>query len=147
MAQSPSGTASDAVPVRYMHPDELAALLRGPTAHEVQVVDVRDDDFGDGCVRGALNVPSKSLASEAAVDALLDRLAREQRTTVVMHCLYSQQRGPTCARRLAERLHEREPAGEGRGVQVCVLSGGWTHWRKAYGGDADLTTQLHPPTS
>ena len=129
--------------VRLMPPELLAELLRGPDADSIQVVDVRDDDFGDGCVAGAWNVPSKSLQTEPAVDALKHQLAREQRTTVVVHCLYSQQRGPACAARLVERLNAGV-SGQ-LPLQVCVLQGGWMNWRKTYGGEQDLTTPLPAP--
>ena len=103
--------------------------------HCAQVVDVRDSDFGGGCVAGAWNEPSEQWSNDAFVAQLAQRLAQAQRTSVVLHCMYSQQRGPACAARLASVARDT-------GLQIHVLSGGWMAWRKAYGDDAELTTPL-----
>ena len=128
--------AMAALPVRYMHLEELSQRLREPeTAGSTQVIDVRDSDFGGGCVAGAWHEPSEQWSSEAYVAQLAQRLVHAQRTSVVLHCMYSQQRGPACAARLAR------VAGDS-GLQISVLSGGWMAWRRAYGDDTELTTPL-----
>jgi len=110
-----------------MRPEELAQRLREPESagttqvrlkasprrlrsvtvcsharvHCAQVVDVRDSDYGGGCVAGSWNEPSEQWSDDAFVAQLAQRLAQAQRTSVVLHCMYSQQRGPACAARLA----------------------------------------------
>jgi hypothetical protein len=58
------------------------------------IVDVRDDDFRGGNIRGAHNSPS------ATFHADVDRLVQDTKDTpvVVFHCMLSQQRGPKAAR-------------------------------------------------
>ncbi|KAL2264070.1 hypothetical protein VTK26DRAFT_2564 [Humicola hyalothermophila] len=67
----------------------------------IAVIDVRDDDYIGGHIKGSQNVPSRTL------DAMLPTLVRQLRDkqTVVFHCALSQQRGPSAALRY---LRERE---------------------------------------
>ncbi|KAK4146024.1 uncharacterized protein C8A04DRAFT_35304 [Dichotomopilus funicola] len=67
----------------------------------IAVIDVRDDDYIGGHIKGARNVPSRQL------DAMLPTLVRQLRDkdTVVFHCALSQQRGPNAALRY---LRERD---------------------------------------
>lgn len=111
----------------------VADLLRGPMRQEVAVVDCRDDDFIGGHIKGAINMEAEHFADEAAVDQLIDT-SLQQKTRVVLHCMLSQQRGPRCAARLAQRLQERglqQPA-------VLVMSGGWSRFSRMYGDNPEL---------
>jgi rhodanese-related sulfurtransferase len=58
------------------------------------IVDVRDDDFRGGNIRGALNSPSTQFLAN------VDKLVQDTKDTpiVVFHCMLSQQRGPKAAR-------------------------------------------------
>jgi Cdc25 family phosphatase len=90
-------------------------------------------DFAGGHVKGAINMEAEHFAGDAAVDQLIDT-ALAGKTRVVLHCMLSQQRGPRCAARLAQRLQERglqQPA-------VLVMSGGWQRFSRMYGDDPDL---------
>lgn len=72
-------------------------------------------------------------AEDAAVDQLIDT-ALAGKTCVVVHCMLSQQRGPRCAARLAQRLQDR-------GMQqpsVLVMSGGWSKFSRLYGDNPEL---------
>lgn len=90
-------------------------------------------DFVGGHIKGAINIPAEEFANDAAVDDLIDvQLAGKSR--VVLHCMLSQQRGPRCAARLAQRLQDRgltQPS-------VLVMSGGWSRFSRLYGDNADL---------
>lgn len=118
---------------RYVEPSVVAELVRGPMRDEVAVVDVRDDDFAGGHIKGAINVESDQFGDDAAVDWLIDRhLAGKSR--VVVHCMLSQQRGPRCAARLSQRLADRGLAAPA----VLVMSGGFRRFAHIYGGDPNL---------
>ena len=57
------------------------------------VIDVRDDDYRGGNIKGARNSPS------ALFHANVDELVKSTKDvpTVVFHCMLSQQRGPKAA--------------------------------------------------
>ncbi|KAK4095725.1 Rhodanese-like protein [Parathielavia hyrcaniae] len=127
----------------------------------IAVIDVRDDDYIGGHIKGSQNVPSRSL------DAMLPTLVRQlqDKETVVFHCALSQQRGPSAALRylrererlLASRKAREEdravPAGEeeeGKSAaaaeetgpkeqKVLVLDRGFVGWQELYGTDERLT--------
>lgn len=76
---------------------------------------------------------AERFADDAAVDQLIDK-ALADKSRVVVHCMLSQQRGPRCAARLAQRMQER-------GLQqpsVLVMSGGWSRFDRMYGDNAEL---------
>ena len=56
-----------------------------------QIVDVRDDDFEGGHIKGAINVPYHQFSDR--VTTLVDEL--EGKDAVIFHCALSQQRGPS----------------------------------------------------
>ncbi|GAB0133080.1 hypothetical protein EsDP_00001496 [Epichloe bromicola] len=101
------------------------------------IIDVRDDDYIGGHIKGCTNIPSVQL------DAMMPTLVRKLKDTktVVFHCALSQQRGPSAALKyLREKdcLSKRE--GEGAVEQeVLVLDRGFEGWQRVYGGDERLT--------
>lgn len=48
-------------PYKYITASELAAKVKQADASQVQIIDVRDDDFVGGNIVGAKNSPSGSL--------------------------------------------------------------------------------------
>ncbi len=88
------------------------------------VVDVRDDDFAGGNIKGAINVPSRTFWDT------VDDLVKETKETkvLVFHCALSQVRGPKAARVYAETrqnvLKEPEQAAE-----VYILRDGFTQFQ------------------
>ncbi|KAI5366207.1 Putative Rhodanese-like domain-containing protein [Septoria linicola] len=99
------------------------------------VIDVRDNDYIGGHIRGCQNVPT------ATHDYRMPELVRtlKEKDTVVFHCALSQQRGPSSALkylRERERLHGKD-AGEKQ--KVYVLDGGFQKWQEEYGEDKELT--------
>ncbi|KAI9671104.1 MAG: hypothetical protein M1831_005190 [Alyxoria varia] len=125
----------------------LASLIQSPAASPtIAVVDVRDDDYIGGHIKGCVHAPSSSL--DYRTPELVRTLA--DRKTVVFHCMLSQQRGPSAALRYArerERLLGKdngkclaEGEGETDGAQkVCVLERGFGAWLQLYGEDERLT--------
>lgn len=115
--------------VQYMSAEELSARFGDP---RLQVVDVRDDDFGGGHIAGARHCPSESFRSA------LPELARElamQEKTVVFHCMYSRSRGPRCARLFLQHLEHHYPRWR---CAVYVLSGGYDRWELLFASDLDV---------
>ncbi|EFN57375.1 hypothetical protein CHLNCDRAFT_142765 [Chlorella variabilis] len=112
--------------VGLLAPARVKALLRGAEGGEdkVLVIDVRDSDFAGGHIRGAVNIAAETFCDDNRVDELVALC--QGMDTVVLHCFLSQQRGPFCAQRLAERMEE---AG-GAHPEVCVMAGGWRRFRR-----------------
>ena len=125
----------------YMTREQLATLLLSPSADSVAVVDVRDDDYVGGHIKGCQNVPSSSL------DYRTPDLTRtlKGKGKVVFHCTLSQQRGPSAARRyLAEKQktgQREQPSNEASSSsatgssgsaeqEVYILDGGFTKWQE-----------------
>lgn len=75
---------------------ELAQLIRAG-ASDVKVVDVRDIDRAGGHIKGSINIHAADFLEDT------ERYASEWSagTRIVFHCMYSQVRGPECARALA----------------------------------------------
>lgn len=73
--------------VKYISPQELEALIKGET-EDYLVVDVRDDDYRGGNIKGALNIPSEKFMLE------LHRLIDDTQSVskIIFHCALSQQR-------------------------------------------------------
>lgn len=121
-----------------MRPADLARFLHclRTDPKTVAVVDVRDDDRANGHIAGSTRAPS-----ETFTDCLSDYVERfKEMTRVVFHCMYSQARGPKCARRFAKKCDEE--FGAGTGPKVFVLDGGFQRFFKEHGEDKDLFEDL-----
>ena len=77
-----------------------------------------------GHIPGSMWVPSETF--ELALDDVAAELA--QVDTVVVHCMYCQQRGPACAAMLEAALR-RLPDARAR---VAILNGGYAAWKRAF---------------
>ncbi|KAK2600019.1 Cdc25 phosphatase Ibp1 [Conoideocrella luteorostrata] len=106
------------------------------------IIDVRDDDYIGGHIKGCTNIPTIQL------DAMMPTLVRKlkDKKTVVFHCALSQQRGPSAALKylrekdeLSKRLNvEGETAGAVE-QEIVVLDKGFVGWQQDYGADERLT--------
>ncbi|CEJ89999.1 hypothetical protein VHEMI05812 [[Torrubiella] hemipterigena] len=99
------------------------------------IVDVRDDDYIGGHIKGCIHAPSRQL--DAIMPSLLRRLADKK--TVIFHCALSQQRGPSAALRY---IREKAAAADSETPdeqQVFVLDQGFTGWQQEFGTDERLT--------
>lgn len=95
--------------IRYMAPEELAAILQDSeklAALSLSILDVRNEsEYSEGHIRGSVNLPSTNWSNTAFVESVVATLnGGDKPKTVVMHCAYSQQRGPSCARILQGHL-------------------------------------------
>jgi len=68
------------------------------------IVDVRDGDYKGGHIKGGLHYGS--LTFDDTLPELVKKLGDTE--TVVVHCLFSQQRGPRCARKLLDFLETKK---------------------------------------
>ncbi|KAK7418900.1 Cdc25 phosphatase Ibp1 [Neonectria punicea] len=104
------------------------------------IIDVRDNDYIGGHIKGSTNVPAHTL--DAMMATLVRRL--KDKKTVVFHCALSQQRGPSAALKyLRERDGLLRAMGEDAkgedGQEVVVLERGFQGWQEVYGPDGRLT--------
>mmetsp|Transcript_5193 Transcript_5193/g.15277 ORF Transcript_5193/g.15277 Transcript_5193/m.15277 type:complete len:254 (-) Transcript_5193:281-1042(-) len=110
----------------YFSAEELAGRLGDD---DIQVIDVRDNDFVGGHIRGARHYPSEDF--EPWIKVLAEEFAKS-RTILVFHCMYSRVRGPRCASMLRKHLADYFPDWR---CSVFVLAGGYDRWRVLFGGD------------
>ncbi|KAJ4114821.1 Cdc25 phosphatase Ibp1 [Fusarium equiseti] len=101
------------------------------------VIDVRDNDYIGGHIKGSTNIPAHTL--EAMMPTLVRRL--KDKKTVVFHCALSQQRGPSAALKyLRERDGLLRSMGEeAKNQDVYILDRGFSGWQEVYGEDERLT--------
>ncbi|KIJ54626.1 hypothetical protein M422DRAFT_24536 [Sphaerobolus stellatus SS14] len=120
---------------RYTTPKELHDLVKSSkvAGKDYVVVDVRDDDFVGGNVKGCLRAPFQQY--ENNVKELVAKLS--DIPTVVFHCALSQVRGPKSARIYAETrdaivADDSQPSKQ---QEVLVLQGGFAALQAAYKDD------------
>ncbi|CUE69024.1 rhodanese-like protein, putative [Bodo saltans] len=106
---------------RYISQPELAELLTNKsTSQTTAVVDCRDEDRNEGgWVRGSIHFPSKRATPDAYAQ-LFASLTQSGMKRVVFHCMHSQVRGPTGARKFVTMF----PAQARNGLEVLILEGG-----------------------
>ncbi|PHH71195.1 hypothetical protein CDD82_6683 [Ophiocordyceps australis] len=119
--------------------EKILSEREAPTS-TFAVVDVRDQDYIGGHIRGSIHMPSQQLDDTMAT--LVSRL--RDKKAVVFHCALSQQRGPSAALRyLRERDAALQSLGERQAEEtpqsVYVLDRGFTGWQEKYGEDERLT--------
>lgn len=124
-------------PFRYIDGPELSEIIKDPTKQpwrDYVVVDVRDDDYAGGNIKGAHNSPSNNFLVD--VDKLVERT--KDVPIVVFHCALSQARGPKSARIFAESRDAHLPEEEESPQEVLVLRGGFTEFQAQFKNDATL---------
>lgn len=95
--------------MNFISPAEfLKAVVSG---EKILVLDVRDEDFIGGNIPNALNIPASEYDSTIVSDHIKDF------STVMVHCMYSQVRGPKIGRYIKRDYPEKD---------VFVLQGGFT---------------------
>lgn len=118
--------------IPYITVDELGELLfTSCKDSSVQIIDVRDDDFIGGHIPGARNLPSTGFAT--GVRYLVQELA-ESEEVVIFHCMFSQERGPSCAKCFLDHLAELHPESQ---CKVRILHGGFNEWDARFGRTPD----------
>ncbi|KAI0373673.1 Rhodanese-like protein [Pilatotrama ljubarskyi] len=122
--------------LKYISPDELAAIIKSDKipGKDYCVIDVRDDDWVGGNIKGAHNAPSSQFYVH--VHDLVQKT--KSVPTVVFHCALSQVRGPKAARIYAEARDQLEGDGEDIPHQVLILRGGFSDFQAKFKDDPEL---------
>ena len=120
--------------LKFVSRSDVASMLRTQKSG-VSIIDVRDDDYIGGHIKGSQNVPTHTH------DFKMPELVRtlKDQDIIIFHCTLSQQRGPGSALRyLRERksmldagtVPKREDGADlEEAQQVKVLDGGFSRWQ------------------
>jgi len=119
-----------------MSPDELAVVMKSDKVplKDYFIVDVRDDDFDGGNIKGAHNSPSYNFLSK--VDELVEKT--KDVPMVIFHCALSQARGPKAARIYAQTRDLLRYEGKDISGEVFILQGGFSDFQAKFRKDPDL---------
>lgn len=120
----------------FISAKELATFLRNPE-NKIAVVDVRDDDYEGGHIKGCIHSPSAGFL-DGGVESVREKT--KETPVVVFHCALSQVRGPKAARIYAETTDEVRKRGGDAPIpqEVLVLRGGFTEFQALFRHDKDL---------
>ncbi|PPQ85162.1 hypothetical protein CVT25_004169 [Psilocybe cyanescens] len=119
--------------LRYINGDELADIMKsGKVPKDFVVVDVRDDDYVGGNIKGSMNYPSAEFLSN------VDGLVKETKEVpfVIFHCALSQVRGPKAARIYSET--RKNILSNDIPHEVAILRDGFSQFQVKYKDDAEL---------
>jgi len=110
----------------FIKPEELSKRLNEDDGSSILVVDVRGADYKEGHVPGAIHIPSEEFASK--LGDLTNLVTTRQYKNVVIHCMQSQVRGPSCARLLMDyaTTEFKEKS------KISVLEGGFLAWSTTF---------------
>ncbi|KAH0586408.1 hypothetical protein H2248_007644 [Termitomyces sp. 'cryptogamus'] len=137
--QSPSSRSFSFSPsapfaMKYITRDELADVIKTSIPKkDFVIVDVRDDDFRGGNIKGAINKPSRDFLTS------VDELIKDTKDIplVIFHCALSQVRGPKAAR-IYEETRRNVLYGKDIPHEVAVLREGFARFQEKYRDDPDL---------
>jgi rhodanese-related sulfurtransferase len=130
---------------RYIHVQNLASLISKKTKG-VFIIDVRDDDYFDGNIRGAYHFPHcslvqnfplllKLLVKETHCSSSQELLSRpEVIDAIIFHCKFSQTRGPNAMMMFNQAYPELKE-------KTYILKGGWIQWKDRYFDNSELTVK------
>ena len=96
------------------------------------IFDVRGSDVGDLIIHKAINIPSPNFLQTASSIAAMYK----DYDMIIVHCMMSQTRGPTCASKLYECLMS-EKYKDSKAV-VRILRGGFERFYNNYGERKEL---------
>ncbi|RDB17796.1 Dual specificity phosphatase ibp1 [Hypsizygus marmoreus] len=121
--------------MKYITADELAGIMKSDQVpkKDFVVVDVRDDDYLGGNVKGSLNKPSSEFLMH------VDSLVKDTKDVplVIFHCSLSQVRGPKAAR-IYEETRRNILQGNDIPHEVAVLREGFTQFQTKFKDDPAL---------
>ncbi|KAF9779656.1 Rhodanese-like protein [Thelephora terrestris] len=117
---------------KYISPQELETLIKSKSK-DYLIVDVRDDDYRGGNIKGGRNIPADQF--HLKVHQLIDDTQNVSK--IIFHCALSQQRGPKAARIYSEArlLHE---GGTDVEYEVYALKGGFSDFQQLFRHDPEL---------
>eukprot|EP00271_Cylindrocystis_brebissonii_P002766 TRINITY_DN13566_c0_g1_i1.p1 TRINITY_DN13566_c0_g1~~TRINITY_DN13566_c0_g1_i1.p1 ORF type:complete len:171 (+),score=15.33 TRINITY_DN13566_c0_g1_i1:255-767(+) len=108
--------------LKYM-PAENLVKLKENGSKGVAIIDVRSEEREEeGHISGSFHYPSTCF--EESLPSLVKEIQGKE--AVVVHCAFSQVRGPTCAKILAQHLAKQASADN---PEVFVLYKGFNNWQ------------------
>lgn len=100
------------------------------------IIDVREDDYEGGHIPESRNIPFYLLKSgERLSELYLEICSLKKPIKIIFHCMRSQIRGPSAARKFSRLLSPSDP------IEVLVLEGGFLEWRNQFASNTDLIRQ------
>ncbi|EGW30708.1 uncharacterized protein SPAPADRAFT_142679 [Spathaspora passalidarum NRRL Y-27907] len=130
--------------LKYIRPSTLRTWFRGGSSPhgsgKFAIIDVRDDDYVGGHIKGSCNYPATNFIS--LLPSLRKSLYEKKVDDVVFHCMLSQARGPSSALKFLRSLNtidDPELQEFFKNVHVYVLKGGFQRWAREYGEDSSVT--------
>ncbi|KAH7927775.1 hypothetical protein BV22DRAFT_1127093 [Leucogyrophana mollusca] len=127
--------------VQVITGEELAKIIKSEKIpnKDYLVIDVRDEDWVGGNIKGSRNIPS------ADFPAIVHELVNETNDipVVIFHCALSQLRGPKAAKiyehtRLLASGASEEDTGNTVDYNVFVLQGGFVQFQDQFKDDPSL---------
>ncbi|KAJ3119703.1 hypothetical protein HK098_005224 [Nowakowskiella sp. JEL0407] len=121
--------------------DDLSLIVRDISkvpGKDYLIVDVRDEDFIGGHIKGARNIPIQTILDSRNNEFLVSEL--KDIPKVIFHCALSQVRGPKAALTYS-RLTENNESQE-----IFVLRGGFVEWQQKFARDVELTEDYDEET-
>eukprot|EP00931_Biecheleriopsis_adriatica_P012208 TRINITY_DN113333_c0_g1_i1.p1 TRINITY_DN113333_c0_g1~~TRINITY_DN113333_c0_g1_i1.p1 ORF type:complete len:196 (+),score=46.86 TRINITY_DN113333_c0_g1_i1:68-655(+) len=132
-----AATAEEIPEASIIQVNELVSALQSGGGG-TRVLDVRtDEEFASGHVKGALHETSEALLDDSMREdrtkELIQSLSKEGVDRLVVHCMYSTNRGPAVVHSLTSAAAEL-----GAKLEVCLLYGGFhkfinTVWQEGDG--------------
>lgn len=123
--------------LKYISAHTLRNWFRnGSPNGKFAVIDVRDEDFIGGHIKGCLHYPAATF--EETLPDLQLKLKQNGIKDVVFHCALSQVRGPSSTLKFLRSNNESNDD-ELKLLRVHVLKGGFTRWQQDYGEDSEVT--------
>ncbi|EGN98464.1 hypothetical protein SERLA73DRAFT_138929 [Serpula lacrymans var. lacrymans S7.3] len=122
--------------VKYITGEDLAKIVKSDQVphKDYLIVDVRDDDYVGGNIKGSHNLPSADFLRS------VDELVRKTNDVpkVIFHCALSQARGPKAARIYEETRNMLQDQGKDIPHEVLILRGGFTEFQAQFRDDPKL---------
>ena len=123
------------MPVSYITADKLAEIIRDKdkiAGRDYLVVDVRDQDYEGGNIKGCVNYPSAKFLDN--VNALILDNHEKKIPEVIFHCSMSQIRGPKAARAYAE-IRDNLEQYKDSSQEIYILQDGFSQFQAKFRND------------
>ncbi|ELP94446.1 hypothetical protein EIN_047390 [Entamoeba invadens IP1] len=111
----------------YIKPEDVFELVTENKAKKkFLIIDVRGNDLGDKVIKSAISIPSYNFRDTA--DSLASMYSSYD--LVIVHCMMSHSRGPSCAYML--NFAFQNPKYKDSKTEIKVLSGGFEKFYDMY---------------
>jgi Cdc25 family phosphatase len=114
----------------FINAEKMVQVLNSKTlGKDFLIIDVRDDDYHGGNIKGSLNIPSK-IFNEQIAKLQLELLEIPE---LYFHCQLSQVRGPKCAQKYVNELNKLEHHAVDQ--DIYIIRGGYEEFYSYVNGD------------